>query len=296
LCFLTKCPGIGIARNGASRWIRFPFSTFQPAELAKFALILFFANYFVRIRENQRTWNSWIPVLVLALFDFLILVWQSDMSTAILITIVAFVMFIECGIQMRHLMKMMILGLSVGMLYLVNVPYRLRRVLSFLSPENFAQTTSYQPIVAQKAISAGGLFGVGVGSDMTKIIIPEVQTDYIFAGWTEAMGFFGVVLFFLVSFFFYARAWKLSCKCTNMFAAFGSFGCMTMLLFQTLLNCAVAGGVAPSTGIPLPFFSYGGSSLIVTLSMCGFMINASRYYVNDNFSGMDLLNSEGEEI
>lgn len=276
LCLMTRLPYIGESRNNAARWIRLPFTTFQPAELAKLSLVLFFSNYFVRIRQNQHTWNSWVPVLILGIFCAIILILQSDMSTAILIGFVSVVMFFECGIEMRHLLKLMCVGLSVGILYFVNTPYRLKRVLAFLSPEHFAQTASYQPLMAKRAISAGGFFGVGVGSDMTKIFIPEVQTDYIFVGWTESMGFMGVLLFFIIAVFFFMRACKVACRTSDMFAAFGTFGCAAMLFFQMLLNCAVVCGVVPSTGIPLPFFSYGGSSLIITLAMCGFMINASR--------------------
>ena len=128
-----------------------------------------------------------------------------------------------------------------------------------------------------RAISAGGFWGNGIGTGLVRInSIPEIQADYIFAGWTEAMGLFGVIVYlFLLGFFSY-RGYRTAMLCPKRFDAYTAFGCVTIILLQSLINCAVVCGLFPTTGIPLPFFSLGGSSIIVTLAMSGILLNASR--------------------
>ena len=130
---------------------------------------------------------------------------------------------------------------------------------------------------AKRAISAGGVWGNGIGAGLSKInSIPEVQADYIFAGWAEAMGYIGVVLYFVLLVFFAYRGYKAAFENPDKFSALSTFGCVSAIVLQSVVNTMVVCGLLPTTGINLPFFSLGGTSIIVTLAMCGFIVNASR--------------------
>jgi cell division protein FtsW len=173
-------------------------------------------------------------------------------------------------------------------------PYRLQRLIGWISPDEFGSTINYQSLNAKRAISAGGVWGSGIGSGLSKInSIPEVQADYIFAGWAEAMGYIGVVLYFLLLVFFAYRGYKAAFENPDKFSALSTFGCVSAIVLQSVVNTMVVCGLLPSTGINLPFFSLGGSSIIVTLAMCGFILNASRCEkIDEKVTGNDEINIE----
>lgn len=279
LCVLTFIPGISIERNGARRWIKMPFSfTLQPSELVKFVIVLFLANLFDKQAsiENKADRDVLPCVVGLMLFVVLVLL-QKDFSTAVFIFIVSLLMFIACGMKVKWLFPLSFIAIPACVLLITLEPYRMERIIGFLKPNEAVFTTNYQSFISKKAISSGGFFGSGIGVGLVQSnSLPEVQADYIFAGWAEAMGLLGVICYFALLCVFSFRAYKIAFTCKNRFASFVSFGFITMILFQSLINCAVVSGGIPSTGIPLPFFSLGGSSIIVTLSMCGFILNASR--------------------
>ncbi|MBQ9631032.1 MAG: FtsW/RodA/SpoVE family cell cycle protein, partial [Treponema sp.] len=215
-------------------------------------------------------------VVVLSIFSVTVLL-QKDFSTSVFIFCVGIVLFFASNAKLVWLFPSLLLIIPSGVFMIFQEPYRIDRIIAFMKPEEGVITYNYQSIAAKRAISAGGFWGEGIGSSLKWINrIPEVQADYIFAGWSEAMGFLGVVAYFILLFIFSWRGYRSSIRCMNKFAAFASFGCTTMIVLQSLMNCAVVCGALPSTGIPLPFFSLGGSSIIVTLSMCGFIVNASR--------------------
>lgn len=284
LCLLTFIPGIGIERKGARRWIKIPFlSTFQPSEAAKFAIVLFLANLFDKqnsIEENggnSENSNKTLPAIIGLVVFVLVVFAQKDFSTGLFIFISAIFMFVMAGAKLMWIIPFAILALPGIFLMIAIEPYRINRVAAFLRPDEFSQTYGYQVFASQRAISAGGLWGSGLGTGLFRInSIPEVHADYIFAGWAEAMGLVGVIIYFIILGYFFYRAITISITCPDRFAAYGSIGFAIMITFQSLANCAVVCGVVPTTGIPLPFFSSGGSSIILTLSMCGFILNASH--------------------
>lgn len=284
LCLLTFVPGVGIERNGSRRWIKLPFfSTFQPSEAAKFAVVLFLANLFDKqnkgiednagISDQNRVFPAIIGLVIFVLLIFL----QKDFSTGMFIFISGIIMFFITGAKLSWLGPFAILAIPAAILMISIEPYRIKRVAAFLRPDDFAQTTGYQLFASKRAISSGGLWGNGFGSGLLRInSIPEVQADYIFAGWTEAMGLIGVIVYFALLLYFAWRAIKIFTTTPDRFAAYGSAGFTIMIVVQSLLNCAVVCGAVPTTGINLPFFSSGGSSEIFTLCMCGFILNASH--------------------
>lgn len=284
LCIIAMLPGIGSERKGAARWIRIGnFGTIQPSEFAKFAVILFLANLFSKNSESDSKNKNDFQYPFIGLLIFVVVIFlQKDFSTGLLVFAIGLVMFVISGVRMLWLIPLTLLAIPAVVLMVTIEPYRLMRVIAFFHPEEYVLSSGYQKFASQRAITAGGIWGNGFGSGLTEVFkIPEVQTDYIFAGWVDSMGLFGVTVFFFLLLFFAWRGYRISLCSKNCFAAYVSFGCVSSILLQSLGNCAVVCGAIPTTGIPLPFFSSGGSSLIVTLCMCGFIINASRFGIPD---------------
>ncbi|MBQ9494428.1 MAG: cell division protein FtsW [Treponema sp.] len=279
LCVLTFVPGISVERNGARRWLRMPFAfTLQPSEFAKFAVVLFLANLFDKqSRIENPAEKSVLPAVAGFTLFSVVIILQRDFSTGVFVFLIGLIMFFASGAKLTWFFPALLLIIPTVIFLILQEPYRIERIIAFLRPMEGVRTYNYQSIAAKRAISAGGFWGAGIGSGLIWInTIPEVQADYIFAGWTEAMGFFGVIMYFALLCAFAWRGYASSFSCMNRFAALASFGCVTIIVLQSLVNTAVVCGALPTTGIPLPFFSLGGSSIIITLSMCGFVVNASR--------------------
>lgn len=279
LCLLTFVPGIGIEKKGAVRWIRMPFvSSFQPSELVKFAVVLYLANLFDKQANIVNPAERTVFPAVIGLVVFVSVVFmQKDFSTGFFIFALGVTLFFVTGAKLSWLIPFSTLAIPTAFLMISLEPYRMNRLIAFLRPTEDLQGINYQSNAARRAINAGAFWGRGIGSNLTKLNgIPEIQADYIFAGWAEATGFLGVLLYFALLVAFVVCAYKIALSCKNRFASIGAFGCATAIFVQSLVNCAVVGGVVPNTGITLPFFSSGGSAMMVTLAMCGFIVNASR--------------------
>lgn len=279
LCIMTFIPGLQYERNGARRWIKMPFFTFQPSELLKFIIVIFLANYFdkyLRKDDFDEEKNVGPAVVILVLFVSIVFA-QKDFSTGLFVLFIGLLMFYIAKVKMLWIIPFCILAVPAIILMILTEQYRVNRIAAFLNPDEYVQSFNFQSIASKKAVITGGFWGQGIGDGLEKLNnIPEVQSDYIFAGWTEAMGFIGVISYFVLLIFFVSRAIIIALKCPDRFSAFGTFGCTAVIFFQSLMNVSVVCGIVPTTGIPLPFFSNGGSSIIVTLCMCGFIINASR--------------------
>ena len=279
LCIMTFIPGLQYERNGARRWIKMPFFTFQPSELLKFIIVIFLANYFdkyLRKDDFDEEKNVGPAVVILVLFVSIVFA-QKDFSTGLFVLFIGLLMFYIAKVKMLWIIPFCILAVPAIILMILTEQYRVNRIAAFLNPDEYVQSFNFQSIASKKAVITGGFWGQGIGDGLEKLNnIPEVQSDYIFAGWTEAMGFIGVIFYFVLLIFFVSRAIIIALKCPDRFSAFGTFGCTAVIFFQSLMNVSVVCGIVPTTGIPLPFFSSGGSSIIVTLCMCGFIINASR--------------------
>ncbi len=288
LCIFALIPGIGSERKGASRWISIPHViSFQPSEIVKFTLVLYLSHLFdEHSKEYEENSKEFIyPVVALLLFVMVIFL-QKDLSTGAFIFFIGISMFIITGASLMWLIPFALLAIPAIILMITLEPYRLMRVLAFFKPEEFTLTTGYQNFASERAISAGGIWGVGSGMGLEKVSgIPEVQTDYIFAAWAGSMGLIGVTFYFILLFTFAMRGFKISLNSASRFASYSAFGCTLSIALQSIINCAVVCGAAPTTGIPLPFFSYGGSSLLVTFCMCGFIVNASHCNADSIYIG-----------
>ena len=278
LCAFTFIKPLSVEKNGARRWIRLPLKfTFQPSELVKFSLVLYLASYFDKLSEDVSGEKDVMPCVGVFLLMVLLVLLQKDFSTSVFITLVGILMFFVAGVKLRWVWPFLLIAIPIGVIIIASEQYRIERIIGFLKPSEGGQSFNYQANASKATISAGGIWGVGIGRNLSKLnSIPEVQADYIFAGWTEAMGYVGVIAYILLLALFAWRGFKAAFSCPDRFASYGCFGCVSVIVVQSLLNCMVVCGLLPSTGIPLPFFSVGGSSIIVTLAMCGFILNASR--------------------
>ena len=278
LCALTFIKPLSVEKNGARRWIKLPLRfTFQPSELVKFSLVLYLASYFEKMSEDISGERDVLPCVGVFLLMVLLVLLQRDFSTSVFLVAIGILMFFVAGAKLKWVFPFMIFAIPVGILVITSEQYRIERIIGFLKPSEGTQSFNYQATAARATISAGGIWGAGIGKGLTKLnSIPEVQADYIFAGWTEAMGYVGVVAFIALLVFFAWRGYKAAASCPDRFAAYGCFGCVSVIVMQSVINLMVVCGLLPSTGIPLPFFSVGGSSIIITLAMCGFILNASR--------------------
>lgn len=276
LCFLPLSR-LGSESHGAARWVRIPgLGRFQPSEFAKPAVIVFLANLIDKSinRGDFNSSDSWIyPAVGLVAFVGVI-IFQKDLSTAVLILGVGIIILFVTGAKLKWVIPLLLLGGLAVVLFVVMEPYRLNRMIAFLKPGEYTLSLDYQRTQSNHVISAGGFWGNGLGTGMSSLNIPEIQTDFIFAGWTNAMGLLGVMAYLLVLTFFSWRGFVIARDCKNRFATYVAFGCTIMILLQSIVNIGVVCGLFPTTGIPLPFFSSGGSSLISTFIMCGFILNA----------------------
>jgi cell division protein FtsW len=283
LCLMTFIPGIGVERNGARRWIKIPyFSTFQPSEAVKFAMVLFLANLFDKQEKLPEEEKSVLPAF-LGLIVFTVVIFaQQDFSTGLFVFVIGLMLFFITGAKLSWFIPFAGLGIPSAALMILLKPYRVNRLVGFFAQDSYGQSFNWQVNGAKRAITDGGFWGQGIGSGLTKLNgVPEIQSDYVFAGWAEAMGLLGVGLYIGILAVFTYRVYKICMTTGNRFASIATFGFGAAIVSQSLLNIAVVGGVLPSTGIPLPFFSSGGSSIIFTLAMCGFMINASKIEQTD---------------
>lgn len=276
---LPFIPIIGITKNGASRWIGIGSFTFQPSELVKMVLVFFLANIFAKKHDrlDQPDVSIYPAAFMTSIFVFLVYL-QNDFSKSLFILIIALIMFFIAGINLGWFLKLSLVLIPLTVFMVLSKEYRLERIISFLHPEKDPLGAGYQVRAALDALSGGGFWGLGIGNGVKKISsIPEVQSDFIFAVVGEEMGFLGVIGYFILLIAFSIRGFYVSLKCTDRFRSFLGFGCTSIVLLQSLMNCGVVVRFFPATGIPLPFLSSGGSSLLITLCLCGFIINVSRW-------------------
>lgn len=276
ICLITIIPGIGIKLNGARRWIRIPIlGRFQPSELAKIAVVLYLAHIFSK--ENNKGAGAVVHGAVVLFAFVLIIFLQDDFSTAFFILILGLAVFFMAGVKIYWFVSFGLMVFPVAFLFIFTKKYRVERLVAFFNPSYDLHGLNYQVSRACEVISSGGFWGKGINGDLRSVFtIPEVQADFIFAGWAEVMGLFGVLIYFVLLVYFAVKGFAFALNCADKFCGLTVFGLVTSIVLQSLMNCGVVCGALPSTGIPLPFFSSGGSSLVMTLMMCGIIMNIFR--------------------
>lgn len=276
---LCKVPGIGIERNGSARWINLGITEFQPSELAKLSIILFFSNSLSRRKDQLNSFfRGFMPyILLLGLVAGLILI-ETHLSGTIIISSVAIILLFSAGAKLRHLFILAtpaVAGLTVVALF---TDYMNDRIQSFINPWKDSSGDGWQIVQGLYAIGSGGIFGRGLGRSLQKFLyIPEPHNDYIFAILAEELGFIGVLA---VLFLFLVLIWrgiKVALNAPDTFGSLVAVGITSLIGVQSLFNIAVVTKAVPSTGVSLPFFSYGGTALVLFLVEMGILLNISRY-------------------
>jgi cell division protein FtsW len=272
-------PGLGTSYLGASRWIQIGgFVTFQPTEIAKLTVILYLAAWLQARDKSMKTIGGGLfPFLTLLGILALLIMAQPDLGTMIMIALTAFGIYFLAGAPMRHILAAGGFGAAaVGMLVLI-APYRAARLTVFLNPELDPQGIGYHINQALLAIGSGGLFGLGLGHSRQKFnYLPEASGDSIFAIASEELGFlFGLVILGLFLFLL-VRGLRIAREAKDDYGRNVAAGITLWLALQALTNIGALSGILPLTGIPLPFISFGGTSLIVSLAAVGILLNISR--------------------
>ena len=275
LCALTFVPGIGVMKNGAARWIGFASYTYQPSELVKLILPLYLAHYFDKKKENIDSLSRGVipPALIAGVF-FVLIFLQNNFSTAAFLAVNALFMFFIAGIKARYFISALFMFLPTATLLVLQKEHRIRRFLSYIRPDFEPLGASFQVNASINSISSGGFWGRGIGQGTTNV--PEVHSDFIFSSFAAQKGFLGILFFCLLFCVFAIRGYMASIRNESHFNRLLGCGLVTMIISQALLNIAVTAGALPATGVPLPFFSAGGSSLITTMIMAGLIVNISR--------------------
>lgn len=278
LLALVKIPGIGWRFNGADRWIHVGFIFFQPAELAKLVIIFYLAAWADKKRSTLNNFYfGLLPSLcIIALFSLLIL-WQPDMGTMLVIIGISAVMLFTAGISWRNMFWLLISGVLTLVTLIKLEPYRARRLTTFLDPSVDPKGISYQINQAVLAIGAGGLWGYGYGLSRQKHnYLPEALGDSVFAVMAEELGFIRVVVVLLLFVFFALKGFSIARSAPDMFGKMVAIGVTGWVVVQAFINIGAMIRLLPLTGVPLPFFSYGSSSLMVMLVSIGIVLNISR--------------------
>jgi len=279
LLVLVIIPGVGIYRLGARRWLGAGPLQFQPSEVAKFAFVIFLSTYLDRTgREISSFWRGLFPALMALGLVFGLIMMEPDLGTSLTLGGTAFLMLFSAGAQLGHLAMLAGLG-AVGVFILARIdPERWSRITTYLNPWSDPTDSGYQIIQALLAFGSGGLFGVGLGRSRQKwFYLPERHTDMIFAVLGEEMGFIGAVLVLLLFAAFAWRGYRIAIQAPDRFTSLLAAGVTSLITLQAAMNIAVVTASIPSTGIPLPLLSYGGSSLIITLAGVGILLGVSRY-------------------
>lgn len=278
MLILVLIPGIGTVRNGSRSWFGIGSLGLQPSEFAKLGLIIFTSKYLANnTKELKNIKKGVLPILGVLLLIFGLIMLEPDFGTGVVIVMTIIVLLFISGVKMNFFIKIGILGL-IGVIVLILIaPYRLERIVSFINPWTDPLGSGFQIIQSLYAIGPGGLLGLGFGNSIQKhFYLPEPQTDFIFAIISEEFGFLGVLIVATLFITIIYSGLKISMKCQDNFGKFLAFGITFGLAFQTILNLMVVVGLLPVTGVTLPFLSYGGSSLLISLINMGILLNIDK--------------------
>jgi cell division protein FtsW len=282
LLALVLIPGVGTRVLGAQRWLRFGPVSIQPAEIAKFAMILFAA---AQLEKKSAKLNKFVPgvlanfILPLPAMGLLLL--QPDFGSTVMITGVIFLLMFLAGVAKRYLFGIATITSLLASYLIVGSPYRKARLMTFLDPWQDPLGKGFQVLQSMLGVHNGSLFGVGLGNGKEKLFyLPEAHNDFIFAVIGEELGFIGIIAVILTFCFFIFRGLKIGSECWNQrhdrFGALAATGITLALGLQGFVNMGVVLGLLPTKGLTLPFISYGGSALVVDLCVIGILLNISK--------------------
>ena len=271
-------PGAGVSAYGSSRWLELGPVTVQPSEIAKLALVVFAASVLARKwGKLDQPGHLAIPLLPVWIIVAGLVMLQPDLGTTLIISGTLFLLAFTAGVRLRYLLATGIVGSALGMALIFSADYRRVRFLAFLDPWADASNTGYQLVQSLIALGSGGWFGVGLGASRQKwLYVPNAHTDFIFSILGEELGLVGEIVV-LAAFGLLAFAGvRVAARAPDVFGRLLAAGIVAWFGLQTLVNLGAVTGLLPITGVPLPFLSYGGSSLVVSLAAVGILWNIAR--------------------
>lgn len=275
---LVVIPHIGMETNGARRWLGFSSLSIQPSEFAKITLVIYLASVLAKsggaVRDLRR---GLFPLATATLIASALVLREPDMGTASLLVMTAFVMFYAAGARISHILLLVAGMLPPAAFVVLHSSYKRARILAFLNPWKDPQNTGFHIVQSLLALGSGGVLGLGLGVSRQKFFwLPEPYTDFIFAILGEELGLIGavsvIVLFVILAY----RAIRIAVAAPDRFGFFLGVGCAAMIVIQAFINIGVVTSSWPVTGVPLPFISFGGSSLVVNLVAVALLINIGR--------------------
>lgn len=274
--------------NGAHRWIKLPLFSIQPSEISKPALVIFLA-YFLERRagEEGQFWNTFMPCAIVTGALASLIVIEPDLGTAMMLGVIFVVVVYTAGARLKHLAMVAVPALLVVAGLLIFVPFRIRRLVTFLDPWADPQGSGFQVVQSLIAVGSGGPNGLGFAQGKQKMLfLPFAHSDFIYAVVGEELGLVGALAVIAVFAFFLWRGIRTSLRAPDRFGMLLALGLVTAIVMQALFNISVVLSLVPTKGIPLPFISYGGSSLVPTLAAVGILLNISQQASGSFGSGL----------
>ncbi|WP_083402328.1 putative lipid II flippase FtsW [Bacillus sp. MUM 116] len=277
-------PGIGVERNNSQRWLQLGPLVIQPTEAVKLVMILYFSYIYAKKQEYINDfWKGVMPPLLLLAIVFLLVLKQPDLGTATAILLPCGFILLCSGARAIHLILLGSITVGGISFFAITAPYRLERITSFLNPFADPNGNGYQLIQSYFGIASGGIWGQGLGKGIQKLgYLPEAHTDFIMSVISEELGVFGVLIVIISYLFIMYRGVRISLKSREPFAKLLAIGLTFQIMVQAVFNLGAVSGLLPITGVPLPFISYGGSSLIILLISSGILVNLS-FHSNKGF-------------
>jgi len=279
LLSLLFVPGWGVKAGGATRWLKMGGVTFQVTEVVKVALVIFLAHYITKKIGHVKIFPRIfiVPLIVTALIVSLTL-FQPDFGTSVIIVMVSMLMFYLAGSRVLHLSMLASLFIPVAVMLVLNESYRLQRWLSFIDPWKDPADSGFHIIQSFLSFGSGGTFGVGIGNGMQKLFyLPEPHTDFILSVIAEEGGFVGVSIIVILFAILIVRGFMISFNSPDLFGTLLSAGLTIILVLEAFVNMAAVMGLIPTKGLVLPFLSYGGTSLLMSMIAIGIILNISSY-------------------
>jgi cell division protein FtsW len=274
---LVLVPGIGQVAGGARRWIRFAGFSYQPAEVAKFALALYLARALATKREKVRIFTvGFLPPCIVTCLLMLLVIVEPDFGTCLVLACLLCVMLFVAGARLSYLVGVAIVGVPIAYRLVVSSPYRMRRILAYLDPWSDRTGVGYQLAESLVGFGSGGVTGLGLGDSRQKLgFLPEAHTDFIFPIVGEELGLLGVALVIGLFAVILWRGFRAALRAPEPWGAYLAIALTTLIGLQAVVNMGVALGLLPTKGLTLPFVSYGGSSLVIMMTAAGLLLSVS---------------------
>jgi cell division protein FtsW len=277
LLLLTMVPGIGVNVGGTTRWINLGLFSVQPSECAKVVIAMFMAYALAKKKEKIKEFSAgFLPIMLLTGILIAFVLAGKDLGNATVMAAMVFLMFFVAGTRLTYLVSAILLSLPMLYTLIISVDYRRRRILSFLNPWDYQTETGFQIIQSYVAFHAGSLFGQGLGEGKQKLFyLPAAHTDFILSVVGEELGLIGVLTVIILFMFLVYRAFTIAWRAMDTFSSYLALGIGLLFGLQVLINAGVVMGLLPTKGLTLPFISYGGTSLVMSLFSVGILLNIS---------------------